>query len=75
MNTGSIPEVVWVIMLVVPVGAMVKHAIFLRPYFVMSSYNAGSASRILLIYGLFSSRLASYTLNAPRSLAMVTEER
>jgi hypothetical protein len=36
MNTGSIPDEVWVIRLVVPVGAMVSNAMFLRPYFNIS---------------------------------------
>ena len=44
INTGSIPEVVCVIKLVVPVGAMVKQAMFLLPYFFISSYSSGSAS-------------------------------
>ena len=74
-NTGSIPEVVWVIRLVVPVGAMVRHAMLRRPYFFISSYNAGSASRKRLINGLFFSLSESYTSNAPRSLAISTDER
>ena len=75
MNTGSIPEVVCVMRLVVPVGAIVRHAIFLRPNFVISSYSAGSTSFILLMKGFFFSLSASYTSNAPLSFAICTEER
>ena len=42
---------------------------------IILSYSSGSASRRRPMKGLFSSRLASYTSNGPRSSAMSTEAR
>jgi hypothetical protein len=52
MKTGSIPEVVWLIRLVEPVGAMVRRAMLRLPFFSISATISGSASRRRLMNGL-----------------------
>ena len=68
------PDVVCVIRLVVPVGAMVSIEMFLLPYFTISLYSAGSASFILSIIGFKASLSALKIGNAPLSLAIVTDD-
>ena len=69
------PLVVCVMRLVVPVGAMVRQAMLRRPYCTMSAYSCGSASFRRRMNGLFASRAASNTSNAPRSFAITVLER
>ena len=63
------------VVLVVPVGAIVRQAMLRRPYFFMSSYSFGSAAARRWMNGLFCSRSLLYISKAPRSLAISTEER
>jgi hypothetical protein len=53
------PDVVCDMSDVVPVGAMVSMAILRRPFFSISAYSSGSASRMRAIIGLFFSFEAS----------------
>ena len=69
------PEVVCDMSDVVPVGAMVSMAMLRRPTCVISSYRAGSASRMRSIIGLPSSLRLSYIGKAPLSRAIFTEAR